>query len=275
MSSGPQPPVEVTVPPASPPPAPEPSLGGIRELLIFLLGAVSLFPLVQYAGLFVLVYRASLRQPGVPWHELARQVAERIQYDAFFIVPLQLLFYALLVLLLYFMVCVVRGLRFGPGLAVRKLPPGLVPGILVGGGLLAIAIQFSNVLVPPPHTLPIDKLFTTRAAAFLIVSVSILVAPVVEELVFRGYIYTLLERLWGMTPAVLASGLLFGAIHFPQLWPGYFQMLLLCFVGIVLSYTRARTGTVIASMLLHFAYNGVISALFLLSPQFRALPFTH
>jgi membrane protease YdiL (CAAX protease family) len=97
-------------------------------------------------------------------------------------------------------------------------------------------------------------------------------APLVEELIFRGYIYTVLERLWGVAPAVLLSGVLFGSIHFPQLWPGYFQMFLLCVVGVVFSLARARTGTTLASVALHFGYNAAISLLFLFSENFRDLP---
>lgn len=255
-----------------PVPAGRRSLGGLRELLVFLLAAVALFPLVQYAGLWVYLYFMQQQSPGAGLPELLDEAIRRVQFNAFFLVPVQVAYGLLLLLLLYGLVSRVRGLPFWRSLALKALPPQSIGSALLAGGLLALVVQVSNLISPPPETLGIDRLFTSRLAAALIVVVSVTVAPFIEELVFRGYIYTLLEGAWGMTPAVLASGLLFGSIHFPQLYPGYFQMLLLCVVGIVFSLARARTGTVVASMVLHCAYNGTISLLFLLSPQFRELP---
>ena len=122
-----------------------------------------------------------------------------------------------------------------------------------------------------PNSTPFDELFTSRAAALLVVGASLLVAPLVEELIFRGYIYTLLERVWGAGAAVLTSGVLFGSIHFLQLWPGYFQMALLCLVGVTFSLARARTGSTTSSMLMHLGYNATISLGYLFSPEFRQL----
>jgi len=249
-----------------------PSLGNLRELLFFLLAGLALFVLVQSAALYLLTLSARRQDPHLPWPQLLRQVAERHQFDAFFAVPVQAAYYVLLLLLLYVMVRVIRGLPFWSGLAVRSLPWGHTVQALAAGILLALLINLLNLVIPPPEPLAFDRLFTGRAAALLIVSASLLLAPLVEEIVFRGYIYGVLERLWGVTPAVLGSGLLFGSIHFPQLWPGFFQMLLLCLVGVVFSLARARTGTTVASIVLHFSYNATISFFFLVSPTFRALP---
>ncbi|MGH9862465.1 MAG: lysostaphin resistance A-like protein, partial [Candidatus Acidiferrales bacterium] len=193
------------------------------------------------------------------------------QYNAFFAVPVQVTYYLLLLLLLDAVVRR-RRLSFGPALALRALTPAPALLTFVTGFTLALVIQVANFLVPPPRELAIDRMMSTRASAELVIAAALLVAPLVEELLFRGYIYTLLEGLWGSNRAVVTSGLLFGALHAPQLWPGYFQMALLCVVGLIFSLTRARTGSTTASISLHFAYNGTISLLFLLSPTFRALP---
>jgi membrane protease YdiL (CAAX protease family) len=259
-----------TIPSATPPPARP--LGGFRDLLIFLLGALLLFLFVQSAALYLVAWDARQESPELPWPELIRQVAERHQFNAFFAVPVQFAFYIFLLLLLYGLVRVRCGLPFWSGLKVRPLPTKLAGQALAAGFALALLINALNLLFPPPETLAFDRLFTTRAAALLVMGASLVMAPIVEELVFRGYIYTLLENLWGATPAVLASGLLFGFIHFPQLWPGYFQMLLISVVGLVLSLARARTGTTLASIVLHFGYNATISLFFVISPTFRALP---
>lgn len=257
--------------PPSPPPPPSSTLGGLRELVYFLFAAFALFLTVQFTALYFLVWHAAQQSPGSDWAELSREVSERHQSNTFLIVPVQAVSYALLLLLLYFLIRR-RGLPFWSSLTVRPLPAAQATTALVAGVLLALLVQLVNALFPPPEPLALDRLFTSRAAAQLIVAASILLAPLVEEIVFRGYIYGLLERIWGVAAAVLASGVLFGSIHFPQLWPGYFQMFLLCVVGLVFSITRAQTGNTTAAIAVHFGYNATISALFLLSPAFRALP---
>lgn len=260
-----------SVSPEAAPPASEPHLGGLRDLLLFIIAALALFLLVQSVAISVVFYQIEQQNPNLPWPQLTQKVAEHIEYNAFFFVPVQVAYNALLVGLLYWTVRR-RDLPFWKGLAFRSLNPSRVLPILLGGAALAFAVQFGNVLVKPPEKLPFDKLFSNQTAAWLIIATSILVAPVVEEMVFRGYIYTLLERLWGMRPAILISGILFGFIHFSQLYPGYFQIFLLCLVGLTFSWIRARTGTLLASILAHLGYNAAISLLFLSSEQFRALP---
>jgi len=264
-------PPPLTEPLPQPPPSPASTLGGLRELVYFLVAAFALFLVVQFSALYFLVWEAAQDSPGRDWAELSREVSERNQGNAFLIVPVQVVSYALLLLLLYALLRL-RGLPFWSSLAVSRLPAGQVATALVAGVLLALLVQLANALFPPSEPLALDRLFTSRAAAQLIMAASLLLAPLVEEIVFRGYIYGLLERVWGAAAAVLASGLLFGSIHFPQLWPGFFQMFLLCVVGLVFSLSRAQTGNTTAAIAVHFGYNATISALFLLSPAFRALP---
>ena len=241
------------------------------DLLFFFLLAVVFWVVVQYAGISLFIYMLHRAQPDLDWSALAQHTSERIQYNAFFLVPTQVVYYGLLLLLLLLLVRR-RGLGFSRALVVQPLGGRQLAPVLLLGMVLALLIQMANWVFPPPVELPFDRLLTDRAAALLILTASLLVAPLVEELVFRGYVYTVLEPLWGVRAAVLASGVLFGAIHFPQLWPGYFQMASLCAVGIAFSWTRARLGSTTAAIAAHFAYNATISALFLASPQFRQLP---
>ena len=244
----------------------------MRELFLFLLVAVALFPLIQVAAINVLVFLERMHQPQITWPTLIEQVVERHQYNAFFAVPLQLAYYILLIGLLYLLITVFHRLPFGRSLRLLPLPISQLAQGLAAGALLALLVNFLNVIFPPVVTPAFERLFSSQAAALLVITASLLMAPLVEEIIFRGYIYTVLERIWGVAPAVLLSGVLFGSIHFPQLWPGYFQMFLLCVVGVVFSLARARTGTTLASIALHFGYNAIISLLFLFSETFSDLP---
>jgi sodium transport system permease protein len=85
-------------------------------------------------------------------------------------------------------------------------------------------------------------------AFFLVVT---LLAPVVEELTYRGLGISLLEP-WGTGLAIGVSGLLFGAAH------GLIVGLpILAFFGIVLGWLRVRTDSVFPGMMLHATFNGI------------------
>lgn len=131
-------------------------------------------------------------------------------------------------------------------------------GCLLGGVGLALAIQMASLLIGKKAKLPIEDLFRDRQSVLLLMALGILVAPLVEETIFRGYIYPVVARRFGVAIGVLATGALFGILHAAQLWGGWGQIALLIVVGIVLTYVRARTGTVLASYLFHLGYNTIL-----------------
>ena len=144
---------------------------------------------------------------------------------------------------------------------------------LFGGGALAILIQLASAFVTTDRKLPIQDLFQTRESVLFVAATAILVAPLVEETVFRGFLYPVLARSWGVAAGVIFTGMLFGLVHSMQLSGGYGQIGLLTVVGIVLTYVRARTGTVVASYLLHLGYNTLLFVAFYFATNgFRNLP---
>jgi membrane protease YdiL (CAAX protease family) len=85
------------------------------------------------------------------------------------------------------------------------------------------------------------------------------VAPVVEELTFRGVGQSLL-RFTGRWPSILLVGIAFG------LWHGLVEALLVLIpFGVGLAYLRDRTRSVIPGMFVHALFNGVALALAVLS----------
>ena len=162
-------------------------------------------------------------------------------------------------------------------LKIRRMPGGLAYLAFVAGGLLlSAAVQFASGIAHPKGKLPIEMFFQDRRSAILLMLLSVLLAPVFEETVFRGYIYPVIARRFGVTASVVATGILFGALHAPQLWGGWVQIALLVLVGIVFTYARAATRTVVSSFLLHVSYNSFLLAAFLVSTQWlRVLPPGH
>jgi membrane protease YdiL (CAAX protease family) len=86
-----------------------------------------------------------------------------------------------------------------------------------------------------------------------------IVAPVIEELTFRGVGQSLL-RFTGRWPSILLVGVAFG------LWHGLVQALLILIpFGVGLAYLRERTRSVIPGMVVHALFNGAALAVAVLS----------
>jgi membrane protease YdiL (CAAX protease family) len=126
------------------------------------------------------------------------------------------------------------------------------------GAMLALIVSFAGRFFNEKSDLPIEELFHSRPTVILLMGFGILVAPLVEETMFRGFLYPIVARRFGLAAGVVVTGVLFGAMHAQQLWGGWGQISLLIGVGIVLTWVRARTGTVAASYFVHLGYNSLM-----------------
>jgi membrane protease YdiL (CAAX protease family) len=193
----------------------------------------------------------------------------------------QLLLFALLLAYLFAQLRVSFRVPFWRTIGWRALEPGPIPrvtrylGVVFGGFLLAVLVESVSLRFGTKAKLPVQQLFQDPRVATAVALMAVLVAPWVEETIFRGYIYPVVARSYGVAVGVLGTGILFGLLHAPQLWGGWVQISLLVLVGIVLTYVRAATRTVLASFLVHLSYNCSVSfalailarALHLLSPH--------
>jgi membrane protease YdiL (CAAX protease family) len=91
-------------------------------------------------------------------------------------------------------------------------------------------------------------------------------APLMEELVFRGYIYPAVKRFANIPVAVLFSGILFGAVHLDLA-----SFLPLTIFGILLALLYERTGSLWAPLATHFAFNSLTVSAQLLSRLYPEL----
>lgn len=141
------------------------------------------------------------------------------------------------------------------------------------GMVLAVTVNMLSVLVRPEKTLPVERLFQARESVLLMMFAGIVVAPLVEETLFRGWLYPVLARTFGVGGAILVAGGLFGLMHGSQLGMSWGLIGLLSIVGIVLTWVRARTGSVLPSYFLHLGYNTLIFiAFFIGTGGLRNLP---
>lgn len=79
----------------------------------------------------------------------------------------------------------------------------------------------------------------------------VLLAPLVEEMLFRGVIYNAFCVFLPAGAAVFFQGVLFGSVHGAAIW-----ILYATFMGCMLGYVRKHTGSVRPCVLMHMAFNG-------------------
>jgi membrane protease YdiL (CAAX protease family) len=154
-------------------------------------------------------------------------------------------------------------------LRLRPVRPSLLAlGVLAGGAatLLAMGVMAAAQHVIPQRwleTFDVSKLFEgSSAERALVVLSATLVAPVCEEITFRGYLLTTLLARWRPAFAVAASALLFSLIH---LDPVRFPALLV--QGAVFGWLSWRAGSVWPAVAAHVANNGIVSAVALAAPD--------
>jgi len=176
-------------------------------------------------------------------------------------------------LVLAFMVAVAKrvpGRKFWS--AIRWSWPRKWQAYLVGGMVLSVGLQGIAHFLPMPRELPIDRFFQTAPEAWVLSIFGVTLAPLMEELFFRGFFYPVLVRRLGVVAAVVITAASFGLIHAPQLGRAWGPVLVVFVVGLALTITRAVTKSVAPGFLMHVAYNGTISVLiFVATDGFRHL----
>jgi membrane protease YdiL (CAAX protease family) len=84
----------------------------------------------------------------------------------------------------------------------------------------------------------------------------LIIAPVVEEIIFRGYIYRILKTKIPIIFAIIISSTLFSLIHYNVL-----SFILLFVLSIFLTYIYERNGSIMCPIIIHSLFNLMMSAL--------------
>jgi membrane protease YdiL (CAAX protease family) len=132
---------------------------------------------------------------------------------------------------------------------------------LLVGGLLAAA---AAPLLGPPRSNAVEVLRIARDPLFvaLVVPTIALLAPLTEELLFRGAFYPWLRKRTPVWVAAATSALVFAAVHLiPPLLPVLFAF------GVLAALVRERTGSTLNTFAMHAGQNvlGLVGAYFLVT----------
>ena len=135
----------------------------------------------------------------------------------------------------------------------------VINSIIFSAGIIILFDALDRVIhqiVPTPDYIfdlgEIMQPESTLGLIFLFLAV-VVMAPIGEEVVFRGFLQKFLEEYWkDIARAVLITSLFFAMIHFNPYWT--IQIYLL---GVILGFLSWKTKSVIPSIILHSINNGM------------------
>ena len=164
-------------------------------------------------------------------------------------------------------------------------------GKLMSAAAFCFVLALVNgLLMPGPSDTPIDEMFRTPGAAWLLLAFGVTMAPFFEELAFRGFLLPALCTAWdwaagraaneparpldenghpqwspaAMCLASAVTSVVFALMHADQTGYSLGPFLLLLCVSLVLCWARLSTRSLAASVLVHACYNFMLFSLMLL-----------
>lgn len=133
--------------------------------------------------------------------------------------------------------------------------------IALGVGLFLASSAVAHFLGGDKPTQLDQILNSSPAAKYLIAFLATFTAPFAEEFVYRGLLYSSLQRLIGKVGAVILVLGLFTFVHVPQYLPNYGVIAAVGLLSIVLTVVRAVSNRLLPCVVIHLVFNGIQSAL--------------
>lgn len=148
-------------------------------------------------------------------------------------------------------------------LALKPFSIAVCMGML---GLLLIFMIGSQALTYLLDKSPlvfVDPLYQSVSSVWLLIFAMVIVAPIYEELVFRGILWSAIaeqfaatsySRQRGTLVASIVTSLIFAVIHLQY---GIYEITTIVVLAFIFCYARIKSGSLILPMLLHIINNGV------------------
>lgn len=152
-------------------------------------------------------------------------------------------------------------------------PLAYVAYVVLSGVFIVIVANVVTIDVHQQQALPFSQSMLGAQWQYMLAFFTLVVlAPIAEELLFRGYLYGKLRKKISMWLSVLVASLTFGAAH---LWAGQEGAALQWTVAadtfvlsLVMCVAREYTGAIWVPILMHIAKNGLAFYLLFVNPMF-------
>jgi membrane protease YdiL (CAAX protease family) len=177
----------------------------------------------------------------------------------------QLFVYAFLIGALFLLISWKYGQSFWKALGFAMAFRGATASVLAGPAL-AVSVSFLGVLLRAPDVRdPIREMITGRTTLAVVIVFGVLIAPFMEELLFRGFLLPVIARSVGPWLAIVLTAVLFALPHGVQNEWAWQQLTLIALAGVAFGFARVRTGATSASFLMHASFNATQFLGFLLT----------
>jgi membrane protease YdiL (CAAX protease family) len=168
-----------------------------------------------------------------------------------------------------------RGVRLRPLIGAVQ-PAGRLLATGVGLGLLAIVgsslivsllVSLSGSEATPEQVLT-GGIADTPLQLILAIVAAVVLAPIAEELLFRGLLHRGLRRRMSLLPATVISSVVFAVVHVDVLFSQPLAIVGLVLVGVILALAYERTGSLIVPIVIHAVHNAVTIAAVVATSRF-------
>lgn len=128
--------------------------------------------------------------------------------------------------------------------------------VLTVGGLYGLIFALSLLL--PSRETAFDRLLQTSPHVRVVIALlAVGTAPLVEELVYRGVLYTALQIRMGRARAIALVTILFAVVHYPQYSASTLILVAVTVLSFVITMIRAYTGQLLPCVVTHLMYNAI------------------
>jgi uncharacterized protein len=127
--------------------------------------------------------------------------------------------------------------------------------MVVGPALTFVLSALGVLLHAPTDGSQVEGLINSRASLAAVMLFGVVLAPIFEETLFRGFLLPLLARSVGPWLGILLTALLFGLLHGAQNHWAWQPIVLIGVAGIVFGYVRYKTKSTTSAFVMHSAYN--------------------
>ena len=182
------------------------------------------------------------------------KIVEETQTMVFGNMGIVLLINVLLALGIYLIVMKIRKHRFTEEVSLKKISFKMILlSVMASVGSIGL-LNFGLELIPLPEEL-VEGFVSGNSQLMSIplwqsVVCTAILVPIMEEIVFRGFVFSRLDKAMPTVLAVIITSVLFGAIHGSILWAAWAAA-----VGVVLNIVRIKSGSLIPAIILHVCNN--------------------
>ena len=132
-------------------------------------------------------------------------------------------------------------------------------------GVYAVALTLSNFFGSQDNEM-LRILRSSPEAVYVVAFLATFTAPLVEEVVYRGVLYSALQRTFNVAAAVILVTVIFAVVHVPQYYPDFSTIISILLLSLVLTLIRVKTNNLLPCIIFHTVFNGIQSLLLILSP---------